>query len=207
MTSPARSRQPPGIIQPPATQPLSKQPLSRIDCAILDATTHSGDNAMRRGQGGRVPIPTRAEIDKSEAQSREIVACSGVRLGPPIYMKFAFNNGDSSTASLGPTGAHHLLSALNGHPPSLTGCPLECEPLGSRGRSPGAHVAATPALQPPMHAEAVESGRCSLSREISRERRGRLTRPLTIVLQMLRRGVSLEPARPRVADDLSGLFH
>ena|SRR5208283_2680238 len=67
---------------------------------------------MRRGQGDRVPIPTKEEIDEAIRLDREIVAVSAKQLGPLIYMKFAFHNGDTSTVSLGTNGGRHLLAAL-----------------------------------------------------------------------------------------------
>lgn len=67
---------------------------------------------MRYGAGGRVPLPTRPEIDEANALDREIVACSAVKLGPLIYMKVAFHSGDISTVNLGTNGGYRLLRAL-----------------------------------------------------------------------------------------------
>jgi hypothetical protein len=67
---------------------------------------------MRRGRGGRVPLPTRAEMREAVEQDREVVACSGVKDGPQIFLKVAFHNGDISTVYLGPTGSLRLLMAL-----------------------------------------------------------------------------------------------
>lgn len=67
---------------------------------------------MSYGQGGRVPIPTNEEIAEAEELHREIVAVSAIQYGPLNYMKFAFRNGATSTASLGADGALSLLEAL-----------------------------------------------------------------------------------------------
>jgi len=67
---------------------------------------------MRRGQGDRVPLLTKDEIDEAVRLDREIVAVSAVQFGPSIYMKFAFHNGDTSTVSLGTPGGFHLIEAL-----------------------------------------------------------------------------------------------
>ena len=67
---------------------------------------------MTYGQSGRVPIPTNEEIAEAEDLHREIVAVSAVQYGPLNYMKFAFRNGATSTASLGADGALSLLEAL-----------------------------------------------------------------------------------------------
>jgi hypothetical protein len=67
---------------------------------------------MSYGQGGRVPIPTNEEIVEAEELHREIVAVSAIQYGPLNYMKFAFRNGVTSTASLGADGALSLLQAL-----------------------------------------------------------------------------------------------
>jgi hypothetical protein len=67
---------------------------------------------MRHGQGERVPIPTTDEIADVILEDREIVAVSAVKYGPLIYMKFAFHNGDISTAALGPNGQLRLIEAL-----------------------------------------------------------------------------------------------
>jgi hypothetical protein len=56
---------------------------------------------MRRGQGGRAPIPTKEEIDEALSLDREIVAVSVKQIELMTYMKFAFHNGDTSTVSLG----------------------------------------------------------------------------------------------------------
>ncbi len=67
---------------------------------------------MTYSQHGRVPIPTNEEIEEAEDLHREIVAVSAIQYGPLNYMKFAFRNGATSTASLGPDGALSLLEAL-----------------------------------------------------------------------------------------------
>jgi hypothetical protein len=46
---------------------------------------------MRRGQGGRLPIPTVAELQKAIIDESMIVACSGLRQGPLAIMKLALN--------------------------------------------------------------------------------------------------------------------
>ncbi len=67
---------------------------------------------MTHGQRGRVPIPTNEEIAEAEDLHREIVAVSAIQYGPLNYMKFAFRNGATSTASLGTEGALSLFEAL-----------------------------------------------------------------------------------------------
>ncbi len=67
---------------------------------------------MMSGHGGRVPLPTNEEIAEAEELHREIVAVSGIQYGPLNYMKFAFRNGATSTASLSADGALSLLEAL-----------------------------------------------------------------------------------------------
>jgi hypothetical protein len=67
---------------------------------------------MGYGSGGKVPLPTKSEIDEAHALDREVVACSAVRYGPMTYMKVAFHNGDTSTVWLGSNGAFRLLRAL-----------------------------------------------------------------------------------------------
>jgi hypothetical protein len=42
---------------------------------------------MRRGQGGRLPIPTPAEFQQAVIDESEIVACSGLRQGLLAVMK------------------------------------------------------------------------------------------------------------------------
>ncbi|MGA9847776.1 MAG: hypothetical protein WBQ45_09065 [Roseiarcus sp.] len=78
---------------------------------------------MTHGQRGRVPIPTNEEIAEAEDLHREIVAVSAIQYGPLNYMKFAFRNGATSTASLGSEGALSLLEALTAlfpdHPAGL----------------------------------------------------------------------------------------
>ncbi len=69
---------------------------------------------MQHGQGGLVPIPTKAEIEEAHRLDREIVAVSVKQIGLMTYMKFAFHNGDTSTVSLGigNLGGFRVLEAL-----------------------------------------------------------------------------------------------
>jgi hypothetical protein len=56
---------------------------------------------MKRGQGDRIPVPTKEEIDEAILRDHEIVAVSVKQIALMTYMKFAFHNGDTSTVSLG----------------------------------------------------------------------------------------------------------
>jgi hypothetical protein len=67
---------------------------------------------MRRAQGGRVPLPTGAEIAEALAEGREIVACSGVRRSPLICMNVAFHTAGISTGILDEMAGRALLAAL-----------------------------------------------------------------------------------------------
>lgn len=67
---------------------------------------------MRRGQGGRVPVPTLKEITEAAGEGREIVACAGVAYESMIVLKLACHNGDTATVLLGPHGRSVLSRAL-----------------------------------------------------------------------------------------------
>lgn len=69
---------------------------------------------MHRGQGERVPIPTKEEIDEAIRLDHEIVAVSVKQIALMTYMKFAFHNGDTSTVSIGigNLGGFRLFEAL-----------------------------------------------------------------------------------------------
>jgi hypothetical protein len=67
---------------------------------------------LRRGQGGRVPLPTEQQFKEAHALDRAIDACSGVSFGPLIAMNIAFRNSDISTVYLDRVGALHIVDAL-----------------------------------------------------------------------------------------------
>src|ERR1700682_5659162 len=92
---------------------------------------------LRRGQGGRVPLPTPEQFKDAVALDHEIDACSGVPFGPLIAMNIAFRNGDISTVSLDEVGALHLVDALKVLFPGI-----ESPPASSAIRLPGGAVQA-----------------------------------------------------------------
>lgn len=63
-------------------------------------------------QRRRLKVPTLAEMTKAETEEREIVACSGKRYGPLIYLKLACRNGDIGTVTLSTVGKGLLVTAL-----------------------------------------------------------------------------------------------
>ncbi len=67
---------------------------------------------MSYGQGDSVPIPTSDETAEARKAGNEIVACSALKIGPLIYMKFGFRNGHMSTAILGDAAECLILSVL-----------------------------------------------------------------------------------------------
>jgi hypothetical protein len=74
---------------------------------------------MRHGQGGRLPIPTEAELAEAISLDREVVACSGKRFGSLIAVTVAFHNGDISTVSLDEHAALCLFAALKALFPAI----------------------------------------------------------------------------------------
>ncbi len=88
---------------------------------------------MRRGEGGRVPIPTKQETDEAYELGREIVACSGVRPGPIIHMNIAFHKAGISTVILDEDGARCLLAALKALFPRVAGVPASPATIRATG--------------------------------------------------------------------------
>jgi hypothetical protein len=75
---------------------------------------------MRRGQGGRLAVPTIGDLMKADEQEREVVACSGLRFGPLTALTIALHNGDTATVCLNDIGSVVLLDALRALFPNST---------------------------------------------------------------------------------------
>jgi len=67
---------------------------------------------MRRGQGGRLPVPTTAEFTQAVIEECEIVACSGLKQGPLAAMKLALNSGHTATVCVDVLSAVILVQSL-----------------------------------------------------------------------------------------------
>jgi hypothetical protein len=67
---------------------------------------------MRRGQGGRLSIPTEAELQQAVIKESEIVACSGLRQGPLAVMKLALNTLYTATVCVDVHSAVILVATL-----------------------------------------------------------------------------------------------
>ena len=65
-----------------------------------------------QGHGGRLPVPTLAELNRACEEGREVVACSGLRYGPLTALSIACRNGDTATLSLNANAGHVLVQAL-----------------------------------------------------------------------------------------------
>lgn len=67
---------------------------------------------MRRGQGGRLPIPTQEEFKRVVVGESEIVACSGRRKGPLGALCMALNRGHTATVCVDELSAVILVATL-----------------------------------------------------------------------------------------------
>jgi hypothetical protein len=73
---------------------------------------------MRRGNGGRLPVPTLREFEQACVSDSEIVACSGLRRGPLAALSMALNNRHTATVCLDELSAVHLVAAVTALFPS-----------------------------------------------------------------------------------------
>lgn len=78
---------------------------------------------MRRGHGGRLPVPTVAELSNAAAEGREIVACSGLRHGPLRALRIGCHNNDIATVALNEHAALCLFAALKALFPNIESAP------------------------------------------------------------------------------------
>jgi hypothetical protein len=67
---------------------------------------------MRRGQGGRLSIPTESQLAEQIEEGREIVACSGARFGPLSALSIVCHNADIATLGLDEYAAGCLVGVL-----------------------------------------------------------------------------------------------
>jgi hypothetical protein len=67
---------------------------------------------MRRGQGERMPVPTKAEFEQAVIDDCEIVACSALKSGPIAALAMALNNGGTATVCVTELGAVRLVATL-----------------------------------------------------------------------------------------------
>lgn len=78
---------------------------------------------MRRGQGGRLPVPRKAEFEKVVIEDAEIVACSALRSGPLAALAMALNNGGTATVCVDELSAVILVATLKALFPSCESPP------------------------------------------------------------------------------------
>jgi hypothetical protein len=67
---------------------------------------------MRRGQGGRLPIPTVEELQQAIIAENQIVACAGRRQGPLAVMTLALNTMEKATVCVDTLSAVILVATL-----------------------------------------------------------------------------------------------
>jgi hypothetical protein len=67
---------------------------------------------MRRGQGGRMPIPTKQQFEKAVLDDSEIVACSALKPGPIAALAMSLDNGGTATVCVTELGAVNLVATL-----------------------------------------------------------------------------------------------
>jgi hypothetical protein len=89
------------------------------------------ENHMRRGQGGRVQVPTVAQITEAMQNDMEMAACAGLRHGPLAALTISLSGGGEATIFLDELGALHLFEALKALFPSIAS-PLASPAIISR---------------------------------------------------------------------------
>ena len=67
---------------------------------------------MRRGQGGRVPVPTVKQITAAIQNDMEMAACAGLRHGPLAALTISLSSGGEATIFLDELGASYLFEAV-----------------------------------------------------------------------------------------------
>jgi hypothetical protein len=67
---------------------------------------------MRRGQGGRVPVPSLTELMKAADEGREIVALSGLKHGPLAALTLSHHNSGTATVYMDEHRAHILFESV-----------------------------------------------------------------------------------------------
>jgi hypothetical protein len=67
---------------------------------------------MRRGQGGRLPIPTHDEFAKAVVDDSVIVACAGRREGPLGALCMALDTGHTAMVCVDTLSAVRLVATL-----------------------------------------------------------------------------------------------
>ncbi len=85
---------------------------------------------MQKGQGGRVKVPTVAQITEAMQNDMEMAACAGSRHGPLAALTISLSGGGEATIFLGELGALYLFEALKVLFPSIASPPASPAIIG-----------------------------------------------------------------------------
>jgi hypothetical protein len=77
------------------------------------------EDYMRRGQGGRVEVPTVAQIPEAIQNEMEMAACAGLRHGPLAALTISLSGGGEATIFLDELGAIYLFEAVKALFPNI----------------------------------------------------------------------------------------